>query len=541
MKTPAILAVSLSVVFAVALAQEPATPKAAEAAKPAAPEEVDILDDYKRINGEEFPKPPTEFRKGSVKAKSFPKDGVKKTDAGFEISMPHHTPVPTPTVYKGKLFASGGFSSKEYYCFDAKSGKLIWGVELDDDGPTTCGVEDDTVVFNTESCTIFAVEAETGKLRWAHWLGDPLLSTPTVSGGIVFTSYPCRMGAAGGRNAAQQQVVPNKPKAKEPKEGKAIPELPKTISNVTHALAAIDLKSGKILWQHWLDSDVMSAPVAAEGKLFVATLGGNVYSFNPADGEILTAKKSRATSAPVVVGKDVFMTKRTDGKAEGAKEALAKADVAFKEKTTHSLEKTADYLNEKVQAGSALSAKGKTLDAGNGFSGGAPATANADAAKWNVGQASVATLQSYQGSRALCYGAWNFNCLGDELVCTNNGTGAKQWSIKLEGDLKKEGGFLAAPPAAAGGNVFLATLKGEVLQVAPAKGEILKRYAIGAPTRWQPVIEGGFLYTSTETGKLICQDTGDPKNTGWSTWGGDSARTGARRMESFGKSEVREK
>ena len=30
---------------------------------------------------------------------------------------------------------------------------------------------------------------------------------------------------------------------------------------------------------------------------------------------------------------------------------------------------------------------------------------------------------------------------------------AKSWSVKLEGDLKKEGGFLASPPAAAGGQL----------------------------------------------------------------------------------------
>jgi outer membrane protein assembly factor BamB len=107
----------------------------------------------------------------------------------------------------------------------------------------------------------------------------------------------------------------------------------------------------------------------------------------------------------------------------------------------------------------------------------------------------------------------------------------KQGSIKLEGDLKAEGGFLAAPPAVAGGHIFLATLKGEVLQVLPEKGEITKRYSLGHSTRWQPVIVDGLLYTSTMDGRVICHDTGDSKNTGWYTWGGDSARTGVRKSE----------
>ncbi len=522
--------VSVLLNLGAAFAAQPEKPAAAktEAAAPEAPAEVDILDDYKRINGEEFPQPPTQFRKGSVSEIQFPADKVAKTKGGFEITMPHGTPVPTPTIYQGKLFVSGGFSSREYYCFDAKTGAPVWGVSLDDDGPTTCGAEDGVVVFNTESCTIFSVEAATGKLLWAHWLGDPLLSTPTVSGGMVFTAYPVRMNGGGALPPANQAANEKAPKPKGPKG--QVPEMPKTIPQVTHALAAFDLKTGKIRWQHWLDSDVMSAPVVAEGKLFVATLGGNVYSFAPATGEILTAKKSRATSAPVVVGKDVFMTKRTDKAAEPAKEGVAKTDVSFTAASPVVHEKVAAYLDPAVQSGAKLAAAGKTLDAGNGFAGGAPATANATAAAGNIGQASVSTLQSFQGSRALNYGQWNLYCTGDELMCTSIADGAKQWSFKLEGDLKKEGGFLAAPPAAAGGSIFLSTLKGEVLQVSPEKGEILKRYAIGQPTRWQPVIEGGLLYTSTENGRIICQDTGDPKNTGWSTWGGDSARTGSRKM-----------
>ena len=40
-------------------------------------------------------------------------------------------------------------------------------------------------------------------------------------------------------------------------------------------------------------------------------------------------------------------------------------------------------------------------DAGNGFAAGAPASANAKAAKLQVGQSNVATIQQFQGSRML--------------------------------------------------------------------------------------------------------------------------------------------
>ena len=36
-------------------------------------------------------------------------------------------------------------------------------------------------MINTESCTLFALDAATGKMRWSYYLGDPLLSTPTIA------------------------------------------------------------------------------------------------------------------------------------------------------------------------------------------------------------------------------------------------------------------------------------------------------------------------------------------------------------------------
>src|SRR5262249_15723155 len=78
------------------------------------------------------------------------------------------------------------------------------------------------------------------------------------------------------------------------------------------------------------------------------------------------------------------------------------------------------------------------------------------------------------------------------------------WKFKLEGDLKKEGGFPAAPPAAAGGQLFLTTLKGEVLQVDPDKGKVTHTYNAGNALRFQPAVEGGRIYVGTQDSKVVC-------------------------------------
>jgi len=495
-------------------------------------DKTDITAEVRLMNSKDYQSPPTTFRPGHVKARQLDPKSVKQTADGFLIQLPSKAPVPTPTVYQGKIYVSGGFHSKEYYCFDAQTGKLVWAVDLDDDGPTSAVCEDGVVIFNTESCTIFALDAESGKHLWSYFLGDPLTSTPTIANGKVFTSYP----AAGRGGAPSNAVPPNskqKPKTQAPgvqqaPPAQAKPEQPAPAKrpNASHVLACFELRTGKILWQRWIDSDVMSAPVAVDGDVFATSFGGTVYKFKQADGVILSAHRLRATSAPVVVGKSVYMTQRADMGAGGrVSEKIAGVDRDSNKTQLESAAKDAKYLDDRVQAQSELKKKGQALDASNGFAGGAPAAANPHAAAMNVGQANVSTMQAFQGSRILhSYGA-NFNCMGDEVCCTNPANGKLVWSIKLKGDLAKVGGHLAAPPAAAGGSVFLAMLSGEVVRLDPKKGKVHETYKVGFPIRSQPAIVNGRIYVGTMDGKVACINTGNPQFTGWTTWGGNAAHT----------------
>src|SRR5262249_40094781 len=154
---------------------------------------------------------------------------------------------------------------------------------------------------------------------------------------------------------------------------------------------------------------------------------GTVYKLKQKDGEILSAMRSRATSAPVIVGTDVFLTLRADdGKG------LAQESIAGLSRTTHALhftvlKKDAHYLDPNGQGRGSLKDVAGKLDAGNGFAGGAPTAANPDAAKYNIGQWNVCTMQAFQGSRILCLNGRNFNCMGDEIIATDAKTGKKLW------------------------------------------------------------------------------------------------------------------
>lgn len=453
------------------------------------PKDADVTAGWAKLHGDPKAQPGTKYKAGHV-APSTVAPKFEKSATGYSITMPGGTPVPTPAVYKDKVYVSAGFHSKQYFCLEAATGKPVWAVDFDDDGPSTAACEDDIVVVNTESCTIFALEASTGKGLWALWLGDPLMTAPTIARGRVFTAYPVN-----GRG--------HHPEA-------------------SHLLGAFDLKTGRILWQRWIDGDVISAPVAVGDEVVAATFTGTVFRFKQESGELISAMKSRATSAPVVVGKELHFSRRTDKSGE-AQEALCV--VASGSGRDYS-EKAAKYLDAKVQDRAGLKLEAAKLDASNGFAGGAPDAANARKAAGNVGQSNVATLQSFQGSRVLRYGERNLACMGDEVICSDPKDGKKVWSMKLKGDLAKSGGFLGAPPVAAGGWLFVSTLAGAVLQIDPASGETHRTWEVGKEMRFPPTVEGGRIFVGTQDGRMVCIESGDPKNTGWPQWGGNAQRTG---------------
>jgi outer membrane protein assembly factor BamB len=476
--------------------QEVAAPAPAPEAPPAAKDDPKAAEDLawaRQMNDAKYVAP-REWRKGTVSPRTLATDAVKRTKDRFEVKFPSGAPITTPAVHRGKVLVSGGFHGKEFYAVDAYTGEPRWGRDLDDDGPSAPACEDGICVFNTESCTIFALSADTGELQWAWWMGDPMMSAPAIGGGVVFTSYP----AAG---------VDRHPDA-------------------SHVLAALDLRTGAVRWTRWLDGDVMSAPVVSGDDVLVTTFTGSVLTMARADGTLKAAHRGRATSAPTVADGKVFWSNRSEAKGEAAKEGILRATAGSMATEATTAVQDAPYLDEKVQMSSGYAAKSVALDAGNGFSGGAPSTANAQYAVANVGRGTVSGLQAYQGSRIANDGDNNYAAMGSAIVCTDPVDGKERWRHEVAGDVSA-GGAIVASPAIAGGKLVAGTLNGQVLILDRKTGEVLRRIEIGGPIRSQVVVQDGWVYAGTDDGRLVGVDTGDRTLTGWPMWGGNAARTAA--------------
>lgn len=459
-------------------------------------------------------KPTSNFRKGHV-SKSTLTNYKKQTKTGYIIDFKRAMLVPSPVVYDGKVYISGGFGSKQYYCFDSQTGDLVWAIDLDDDGPSSAAIVDDIIVFNTESCTIFACDAKTGKQLWSYWLGDPLMSMPTIANGIVFTAYP---------------AVYNYPvKSCKTRNNEIIKDnINNTKINVhpSHVLIAIELKTGKILWQKWIDGDVMSAPVADDKFLYVTSFSGTLYKFDQLTGEILEVKSIRATSAPLVNNDKMYVSRRSDDEKDTrVSESISEIVVVGYGVKKSFLSRDAPYLDETKQNSSKLKFDASGMDAGNGFVGGAPGSSGWKKASSLVGQSNVSSLQAYQGSRILHYNGYNYNTMGNQLICSDPKSSEEIWSVKLDGNMIKAGGYMGTPPLNVRDKIIVASYTGDILIYDATTGENIEKYSTGENIRYQPVVDDGWIYITTTTGKMIAIDTQNPELDGWPMWGANAART----------------
>ena len=213
-----------------------------------------------------------------------------------------------------------------------------------------------------------------------------------------------------------------------------------------------------------------------------------------------------------------------DVAGQPVQESISKVNKQFAGRS-RGYSKQAQYLDKEVQEQASYKKEALNYDAGNGFGSGAPANSGWSLASANIGQSNVSSLQAYQGSRILHLEGRNFATMGDEIVCTDAGSGNVLWKKPIKGDLVEAGGFLATPPITVGGKILIATLHGELILSDANTGEEIHRYETGEQIRYQPVVDAGRIYVSTMAGKMLCIDTGDASLTGWPTWGGNAAHT----------------
>jgi outer membrane protein assembly factor BamB len=491
------------------------------------PPAENILDEVVRQNSNHFAAPPSPTRR----ERAFPLQlkNVKVENRGqsqIRVKLPSNQAPLTPAVADGKIFVGGGFNSNEFYCLASDTGRPVWGLRLSDNGPSAPTYNRGTLSFTTESCTLYVVDAASGNCLWAAWLGDPLITAPTIAGDRVLVSYP----AMGGVNRGE------KPPA-------------------NFVFAARDLRTGRPLWQKWIDENIISAPVVSGDDVYLTTFAGTLYGFRLESGEVELARRCRGTSAPIVVNKAIYLSRRVDkGSSSMPMECVTKLDRRTGEPLMASEARGAAYLADaesrtrlsKQQAQNELPELKPLLPSlaprtpfrlvsmetavpgdPNYVPGGTPEVADSrpDSIKL-VGRTGAQELQRFDGARLAAMGGSLFNCMGGDLQSVDPRTGKVRWSINLSQRQNDGAEPAALPPVTVAGRLYVATRGGELLRVSPQDGSIDGRVALGAAAATQPVFDDGRIVVGTSAGELIMLKSKDHKLTGWNQWGGGATHSG---------------
>jgi outer membrane protein assembly factor BamB len=416
---------------------------------------------------------------------------------GWKVRLPGNHPLATPAIADGCVFVGGGFGSYDFYAFDADTGALRWQYQTEDDGPTAAVVAEDRVVFNTESCEL-EVLTLAGERVWKKWLGDPLLSIPAVGDGRVYMAYPDNQA-------------------------------------LRHVLACFDLADGTERWQQAIHGEIITAPVLADGHVYLTCLDGTMFCFEQKDGTPLWHEAKNGTSSPAVWRQQCYFSQREEVPGRAGAEAEQREQLACKMAAvgtpTHAYEGTAspaDYLNyAKRSKRSTHYQMHGDFDGSVGFAF-AKGGAKTHQSRVNLGTDHVYGVWAYQGSKPFLSRGRMFSGMGDTIHCVDPDSKETYWKKRFrEGNPEQELlDSVLTPPALANGKVFFGTIDGRVFCLAAENGETLWCVEVGEPVTFQPAVAGGRVYVSTAQGSLYGLETGDPGDDGWLMWGATPAHNG---------------
>ncbi|MEZ4339512.1 MAG: PQQ-binding-like beta-propeller repeat protein [Sandaracinaceae bacterium] len=437
--------------------------------RPEAPIPENIVSLSTRMRPRELPIPVT--RTGMTERFTF--DGDRR---GWFARVPGTHALLTPAYADGKVFLGGGFGSSQFYAYNARSGQALWAASAPDGGPTAAIVEDDRVMFNTESCTLFAIDVNTGEHLWRRWLGDPLMGQPASANGMVFSGHvidgrspghvasgTTGWGVGGGRH---------------------------------YGFTAMRATDGQPRWTRGITADVMNGPVLDDRSVFFTTMDGNVYHLDQRSGRQRWRRNLRATSAPWLHEGEVHVTVRDQ--ADGDGDASANPTGTPRERTVVLSRLRGETL--------------RTLD-----------PVDAPFLRDRADAGGVSQGWAYEGSRPTVVDGRSFQTIGNEVHCRHAATGDLLWRRQYTNDSSARP---ASPPAVAGGQLVFGTRQGQLFALDVDTGLTTWAYDVGEPIAAQPTIAHGWVYAATSQSGLVALEVADPAFDGWHMWGGSAGHNG---------------
>ena len=210
--------------------------------------------------------------------------------------------VSTPAVSGGILYVGSGVQHC-LYAFRTSDGQLLWQYTTNDSVISSPAVYGDTVYVGGDDGYFYALNAETGALRWKFYGGgtyptDDMSASPVVYAGVVYTS--CYDGNVFALDAITGSVIWNHTTAKL----NSIFDSPTLVNGVIYLTAgsgvyALNATDGAELWHFTAPGpySIQASPTVVGGVVYIGGNNGNLYALDALSG---SEKWHYNTGSPIV-------------------------------------------------------------------------------------------------------------------------------------------------------------------------------------------------------------------------------------------------
>jgi outer membrane protein assembly factor BamB len=181
--------------------------------------------------------------------------------------------------------------------------RRLWTIDAHDtlEFPPTVGY--DTVYLAQQKGLFFALNSQTGRVRWRKSLGRCAASSPTIGKGVVYQSYmhpvECLQDQAGANGFV---VAWDADTGRERWRFNAAPIESSPllhgnrlfVGSWDHNVYALNAKNGRKIWSFQADDQVNTSAAYWKGRIYIASDGGTLYSLSAKTGKLLWSAQSQS-------------------------------------------------------------------------------------------------------------------------------------------------------------------------------------------------------------------------------------------------------
>lgn len=237
--------------------------------------------------------------------------GKGLSDAGYPVA---------PAQDGDTLFAADGRGLIE--ALDADTGETRWEVELDTPVSSGLTAMADSLFLATRNGEVLALDQADGRVQWRARVTSEVLAAPQASRELLVVQAVDGRVTALDRDSGDERWVYSGPRPSLSLRGTGTPTV---IDQVTFAgfangrLVTLDNRSGQPLWdrriavpqgQSEIDRlvDLAGQPVLTQdGRLFVTSYNGRLAALDARSGEVLWSRELSSYLTPILVGDFLFV------------------------------------------------------------------------------------------------------------------------------------------------------------------------------------------------------------------------------------------